>query len=370
MMKTHLELKSLESEDPFRTTIESLLSQIPFMVLEATDSASTRGESSPELRLSALVDDKRWTLLVDIKRDGQPRNVRNAILQVRHALNGLVPGELSYGIVAAPFISPASARLCREAGVGYVDLAGNAWLSFDHVYIDRQVADNPFKVKREQRTFFTAKSGRVLRVMLTPPIRSWTVTALHEAAGVSLGQVSNVRKMLLDREWAVVDRDGLRLTSPETLAREWQSVYRQPVAERKTLYTLLHGKNLDDAVSRALASAGDGAHAVLASFSAARWIAPYARHGTLFCYADATGESLFENQLALQSVEQGGNVVLYTPSEDDVLTARTEPAPGVWCTGLVQTWLDLSTAGDRGREAADHLFSEMLRQPWKDATAQ
>ena len=51
------------------------------------------------------------------------------------------------------------------------------------------------------------------------------MTELKQAAGVSLGQVSNVRKLLLDHEWAEVGGDGLRLNKPEELARAWQKSY-------------------------------------------------------------------------------------------------------------------------------------------------
>ena len=39
---------------------------------------------------------------------------------------------------------------------------------------------------------------------MTPPMRAWKVTELRDAAGVSLGQVSAVRKLLLHQEWAAV----------------------------------------------------------------------------------------------------------------------------------------------------------------------
>jgi hypothetical protein len=40
-----------------------------------------------------------------------------------------------------------------------------------------------------------------------------------------------------------------------------------------------------------------------------------------------------------------------------------EPAPGVICTSPIQTYLDLAAAGERGREAADHLRREKLTWP-------
>jgi hypothetical protein len=40
-----------------------------------------------------------------------------------------------------------------------------------------------------------------------------------------------------------------------------------------------------------------------------------------------------------------------------------EPVPGAICTSPVQTCLDLAAAGERGREAAEHLRRERLRWP-------
>jgi hypothetical protein len=275
-------------------------------------------------------------------------------------------GKACYGILVAPFLSDESAQLCSEAGVGYADLAGNARLSFDQVFIEMHAADNPFRSRRRLRSIFGPKAGRVLRVMLTPPLRSWKVKALADASGVSLGQVSNVRRMLLDQEWAMIGGDGLRLNQPEKLARAWQGSYSPRPLSRETAYTLLHDDALEEATRAAFVEAGQGAHLVLASYSAARWLAPYARQATQFLYADEQGASIAKRHLQLQPVSRGENVVLLDPREDDVFSGRLEVAPGVWCTGLVQTWLDLGAAGERGSEAAEHLLQDKLLPAWKE----
>jgi len=310
--------------------------------------------------------DRKWTLVVEEKRLGQPREVRTAVLQLERYLKHLPEDVLHYGLLLAPFISEESAKICTEAGIGYADLAGNARLSFDQVFIETHGADNPFREKREKRSLFTPRAAQVLRVLLMPPLRAWKVTELAAAAGVSLGQVSNVRKLLLDREWAVVSDAGLRLSKPEELAQAWQSSYEPRPRSRETAYTLLHGEALDEAMRAALAEAGKGAHAVLASYSAARWFAPYARQATQFFYADKQGAEILQRHLQLQPVSRGENVVVLEPREDDVFSGRLEAAPGIWCSGLVQTWLDLSVAGERGGEAAEHLLREKLSPAWKE----
>jgi hypothetical protein len=154
---------------------------------------------------------------------------------------------------------------------------------------------------------------------------------------VSLGQVSNVRKLLLDREWAEADEAGLRLSKPEEVARAWQSSYEARPDSRETAYTLLHGEAFERAMRAALAEAGQGAHAVLASYSAARWLAPYARQAAELFYADESGREILKRHLQLQPVARGENVVLIEPREDDVFSGRVEAAPGVWCSGLAVT---------------------------------
>jgi len=245
-------------------------------------------------------------------------------------------------------------------------LAGNAYLSFDQVFIDIRTAQNPFREKRELRSLFTPKAGRILEVLLTPPLRAWKVEELAKETRVSLGHVSNVRRRLLDREWARVDDTGLRLTRPEELARAWQDAYEPRPRKRKKYYSILHGEEMEKALRAALADAGAGEHAVLSSFSAARWIAPYARQATHFFYADTVGEEVLRRHLQLTLTTQGENVVVEEPREADIFERRFEPASGIWCTGLVQTWLDLNATGERGREAAEHLLAHKLLAAWKE----
>lgn len=369
MMKQAEKLKECDFAQQFEKLLRELLGRVPSLKLVSLQREAGISPGSSEradLLAQVRAGNRKWTLLVEEKRIGQPREVRLAVLQLEHHLKQLPGNVPRYGVLLAPFLSAESARLCTEAGVGYADLAGNARLSFDQVFIEQHGADNPFQVKRHLRSLFTAKAGRVLRVLLTPPLRAWKVTELQAAAGVSLGQVSNVRKLLLDREWAVVSDAGLRLSKPEELARAWQSAYEPRPQNRETAYTLLHGEALEDAMRLALAEAGRGVHAVLASYSAARWFAPYARQATQFFYADKQGAEILKRRLQLQPVSRGENVVLLEPREDDVFAGRVEAAPGIWCSGLVQTWLDLSVAGERGGEAAEHLMREKLLSAWKE----
>jgi hypothetical protein len=368
MMKLAKKMKYDDFALQVETLLRGLIERIPSVKINAVKPEAMVFNSQVDLLLEVEAGGQPWSLVVEWEQPGQPRNVQNGCLQLQHII-GQAQGKLCYGIIVAPFLSTESARLCDQAGLGYADLAGNARLAFGQVYIERQAAENPFNEKRHLRSLFTAKAGRVLRVLLTPPLRAWKVVELGKAAGVSLGQVSNVRKLLIDHAWAMVDDKGLSLNKPEELARAWQKVYEPRPLTRTTAYTLLHDNDLDNAVQAALAEAGNGAHAVLASYSAARWLAPYARQATRFFYADEPGLEILQQHLQLQPVAQGENVVVLGPREDDVFSGRVQAAPGIWCSGLVQTWLDLGVAGERGGEAAEHLLQEKLLPAWKKGTA-
>lgn len=350
----------------FENLLRGLVARVPFLSLESYEREVPVGIDSRE-RADAVMrvrmGEQQWTLVVEEKRLGHPKEVRTGVLQLEQSLRQLEGA--GYGLLLAPFISDESAKICTDAGIGYADLSGNAFLSFGQVYIELRSAQRPFREKREMRSLFTPKAERVLRVLLTPPLRGWKVEELATASRVSLGQVSNVRKRLLDQEWAIVGAQGLWLKWPEKLARAWQKAYGPRRQEQESAYTLLHGEAFDKALRAALAEAGQGKHAVLAGYSAARWLAPYTRQTTQFFYVDEMGAQVLKRHLQLQSVTRGENVLLIRPKDDDVFVERVEAAPGIWCTGLVQTWLDLSAAGERGGEAAEHLLREKLMPAWK-----
>src|SRR5205814_5818913 len=107
--------------------------------------------------------DRKWTLVVEEKRIGQPREVRSAVLQLERYLKLLPEDVPRYGLLLAPFISEESAKICTEAGIGYADLAGNARLAFDQVFIETRSSENPSREKRETRSLFAPRATRVLR---------------------------------------------------------------------------------------------------------------------------------------------------------------------------------------------------------------
>lgn len=338
--------------------IRAALSEIP--VIEDLEIGPNKSNHLPEPTVDIVArlraNKRPWKLICEVKSNGQPRQVRNALYQLRYAVEHSANNVT--GLLIAPYLSPEARALCVQYHVSYLDLQGNCRIAFDGVYIERTAARRPPAAKRELKSLFKPKSAQVLRVLLRDPSHSWKVADLAKRADVSLGHVSNVRTALLDREWATVDSDGLRLTNPRALVDDWVEHYEVPPGQRRSYYTPLHGKSFEETVRQIMRD--NPQEVVLASFSAAQWIAPYVRSPSQFLYVAETALLQVKDRLRAQSVSKGDNLVITQLKDDGVFRDVLEPAPGVFTTGLIQTYLDLTNAGERGREAADHLRQERL----------
>jgi hypothetical protein len=352
---------SMNLEQDAVTKVQGLLREVPFVNIEGIEQEPKRqgNDYHPDFQIRVRLHNRRYNLVCEVKASGQPRYVRSAISQLRFYLNQAQPGGV--GLVVAPFLSPASQKICRDEEFGFVDLQGNCRLVFDGVFIERSVPPSTSTERRELKSIFAPKSAQVLRLLLRDPRRPWKIADLAEVAGVSLGHASNVRSALIDREWAEGSPSGLILTDPNALLDSWREVYKRPPGKRLPFYTILHGSPLEEQIRSALQAANQHGNAMLASFSAAQWLAPYARAGAHYVYGDERALAALTDHLQLSSAAKGENVILLQLDDDALFRDAVEPVPGIRCTSPVQTYLDLWTAGDRGREAAEHLRAEKLK---------
>jgi hypothetical protein len=340
--------------------LKALLAEVPAIKLRDAALETNTVDGRIDILAHIEVMGRPHMLACEVKGSGQPRFARVALLQLRNYIAD--HGDHATPVFVAPYLSPEVREMCREAGVGFLDLEGNAWLAFDGVFIDRQRSTTPAVVRRELRSLFKPKSARVLRILLRDPKRAWRVVELAAAADVSLGQVSNVRNSLVDREWAQVAEEGLRLSRPDALLDAWREAY-QPEGDRLAFYTTLHGVAFEEAARRSLGVDPERGRAVFACFSAAHWLAPYGRTSTQYFCADERGLERLRAVLKLASAAKGENVVVTMPRDEGLFLDSAEAAPGSFCTSPVQTYLDLAVAGERGLEAADHLRQTKLRWP-------
>ena len=309
-----------------------------------------------------------YALVIEVKSNGAPRFVHSGVYQLESCVARLRrSGEANGGrrlipMLVSPYLSPESRAICSDHDVAYLDLAGNARLAFDTVYIERAVADKPRSETRALRSIFNPKAAAILRVLLRYPDRAWRVADLAAQAKASFGHVSNVRKALLEREWLEVRDDGVVLIQPDKLLQTWRENYRRPAGRSIPGYTHLHGRQLDEWLRGKLNPYSERPRAIYSLHSAAQWLAPFSRSGTQTFYVDEPGAEVLKEGLKLMPAARGANVTLHVLTDETLFDDATEAAPKVFCSSPIVTYLDLWNGSDREREAAEYLAGEFF--PW------
>jgi hypothetical protein len=200
----------------------SCLSKIPSAKVSNLQESGLYNDLRSSYVFKLETSNDTFILIALFKTSGQPRLAREAVEQIfqytKRSTN-------THGVFIAPCISQKSAEICQSRGVGYLDLSGNCLIAFGNVYIEKTGNPNVFKEKRDLRSLYYPKAERVLRVLLCNPNRQWKIRQLAEESRVSLGQASNVKRLLFDREILSGERGGFKLLDPETLLMEWAENY-------------------------------------------------------------------------------------------------------------------------------------------------
>lgn len=336
-----------------KEAIQKCLADMPFLRILGVASA----EPDADLSVKLKAKDQAWDLLIEAKASGQPRNLRQAASQLRSYLANR-PG--TYGVLVVPFISADGARVCEEAGLGYLDLAGNCRLAFGTVFVEKQGRPNPFAARRDLLSLYRPKASRILRVLLADPKREWKMKDLAAEAGVSLGHVANVKRALFEREWAAAGPEGVRLTKPDALLADWVENYDLRQREARDYYSMDGPGEVESrlaAVARRV-----GSKVALTGFSAAVRLAPFVKYQRAMAYVMGDEEAAVKG-LELKKVESGANTTLLIPKDEGVFygTSEIDRVPVV---SPLQAYLDLVSFRGRGEEAAEFLLDKVIKPKW------
>lgn len=359
MLKGYFSMKIDETNiiGKVEDSLRAYLQRVPFLEIESLERELKVGDTCIDIVATVRVAKQRQRLALEVKSNGQPRLARTAAYQLAR-LGESDPGV--YGVFAAPYISPQTAEICVQEKIGYLDLAGNCRLTFGQVYIEQGGKPNPFAEKRDLRSLYSPKAARVLRVLLSDPKKPWRVQALAEEANVSLGQVSNVKSLLEDREWLKSSDAGLLLKDPESLLSEWSGNFNYHKNIIKNCYTLSSIAEIE--ADLANACDGEGIAYALTGFSGAARYAPSVRYQRAMAYVSRDVDSIAKS-LSLKEVTSGANVTLFVPYDEGVLYGSRQ-IDGICIVSPVQVYLDLLGVKGRGAEAAKSVLEEVIKRSW------
>lgn len=352
------------TEIDFVTHAREVLENILHVVPNVTDLEWDLDQRSDQKELAGLVDltvgvktsSRLDTLVVELKTEGHPRQLRAAVdqlLRYRHRSR-----RNDYPVVAAPYITADGAALCKEENVGYFDLAGNCRLAFGPYFIERTGNPNPTRTHRVTTTpsLYAPKSERILRILFADHQKAWKVVPLADRAQVSLGTVSAVRTLLLEREWAKESTEGIQLTHPEKLLTDWATIWVRRRERPATYFTLTP---LGEIERQMAAFARERKHPFALTGTAGAWrVAPMTKYLRTQAYWDGDLAELAQG-LSLKSAENGANVQILQPRDAGVFFHQEE-FDGVPIVAPLQLYLDLKRDPARGEEAAAEIWRTKL----------
>ncbi len=264
-------------------------------------------------------------------------------------------------LLLVPYMTEAGKGVCREEGVNWVDLSGNADVRAKSLTIIIEGRPNKFVVEGRPSDIFAPRNSRVVRAFLEnrtfekqSDIVAW--------AKLNKGNVSRlVQRMVAD---GVVEKNGnlLRAVNPASLLTAWAAGYEfgkhkvikghmpGELSERMARLSIaLHDADIDFAYTGL--AAGDAYVSHLTSF----------RLVSLFVAKPVPNEVL--KKLLFSAEERGANTWLAVPNDESVFWGKSEFG-STNMVSPIQAYLDLGGQPERAAELRDVLLDYIREDKW------
>jgi len=297
-------------------------------------------------------------LVVEAKSNSQAGAVSDAAERAACAAEKF--GDKAIGVVAVPFMGELGQRICREAGVGFIDLSGNVNIKAPLLLIHVEGRPNLFVPRGRPSSVFAPKSSRIARLMLLDPERWWLQQELAESGDLGAGYVSRICKRLESERF--IERNADRAVRPRDahlLLDAWRNRY--DFAAHKIVRGHVSARSGEELASRVSSVLEDSKHRYAMTGLAAAWlIAPFANYRLVSVYLDASPNAELLEELKCRREERGSNLWLVHPNDAGVFQGG-EHVDGMACVSALQVYLDLGAMPERSEEAAEHLRKERFR---------
>lgn len=333
--------------------------------LEGLPDVRARLEAKQPTLTNAKIDlkiaGKEMTAFVEARKVGYPRDVQQAIRQLRKRAeesplrNGVVL------VVIAEYLSPGAKEQLQAERIGYFESGGSLYIPVPgaYCYIERPSA-KPFE--RTVRSLFSGRRAQVIHALLVHHKRWFGVHELAEVAMASPATVSEVLCELERHDWVSSQGKGPRkerkLSQPTALLDAWAKEVRNRQSPTMARY-YVPGVKTDGLMARIDEEFLKRNLEYAVSYeSAAQLYAPFlssisqVRMRTVKSPQSKAAIS----ELGARPVAEGANLAII---ETEILLFRNK-IDDVWLASPVQVYLDLLHGEGRSIEMAEHLRKERI----------
>lgn len=312
----------------------------------------------------ALVAGRSLTLVVEAKQNGFPRDVRQAVWQLRRQVEFIPnPGGQVIPIVAAGTLSPGAKALLQEEGVGYFDGDGNLYVPAEGAFV--YVEKPPSKPSaRLVEAVFSGRRARVVHAVWCKADAWFGVHEIAQEARVSPATASETLVALERREWVISRGAGpaksRQMVNPAALLDAWAEHQRE-APQPKIRHYYVSGPDPDWITFRLhdICERLNAEYEVTGQVAAQSY-EPFLTHiSKVHCRIAAGQQDEVLSGLNARPVREGWNLGVIEMTKSDTLAFRQRDEHR-WLADPLQTYLDLLQEGGRSEEMANHLRAERL----------
>lgn len=369
-MNNHLSRSGLEFET-------QVLNALVEALAEAFGSVAAVKEISHELSgpladgvVAITTKTKTLVLVVEIKKEVYPRDLRNAVHQLNSFIHGSQHRFETIGLLAAAALSPGARQELKAHNIASFDLGGSLYLRHEGWFIN--IEKPPLRSRKPNQgiDIFTEARESVVHALLINSNGWLTGTELAEQAETSAYTCSVVLQELTLREWVEAAGGGpskrRMLIRPEKLLDAWSKQWQERKDETSKGYVFveepehllahlggrIHHAKVDYPWAFTGAAAANVIAPLLTSTDSADIVVPKG-------YAKAMA-----GVLGLKPAKKGANVTLIEREPASLLYRYELPDSSVFLASPYILYLDLLDGRGRNKELAEHLRKH-LESSWE-----
>jgi hypothetical protein len=291
--------------------------------------------------------------------DGHPQEVQRLIRRIQAELPEPAGGVPAVAALVAPYLGPEGQALCRQHGMAYFDLAGNAGLETERYYLEISGKSNRHVRKKAVRRPFEGKAERIARLLLLHPERRWTMRELAREADISLGLASMATSALAEEGLVAKSRAGLELFDPAGLLDAWAEHYDLRRSPYRTFRARSSVAQMEERLARQAQHLGEQ-YALTLWSGADQSLGEQASDYVALYWAGPPDELV--NLLGLHADLGRTYVFVFQPYDASLLWGAGITAKGLRVAHPLQLYLDLGSGDERELELAKRLRERLL--PW------
>ena len=333
--------------------------ELPSEEIEFQEPPSKGQFPAPEIKVKLLGEIFRMIYLPEIDT--------SRIFSTVHRLSNQLEGKSKLPVIfVVPYMTKKGKAKCREVGLSWMDLSGNAHIKEPPLYIHVEGKENQFKKSGRPASVFAPESSKIPLTLLLNPNRAYTVQDLTRKVEVSSATASRVTRRLeslgfIKQKEQKGRAKPYKLNNPFTMLEAWVEDYdfsRHKVLKGAIAET--SGGSFFASLEDLLTSLG-GTY----SLSGPRVTKFYGVPGgspLTVAYVSSLPQEDRLNKSKFRKGKRGSNLWLAEPKSTAVyMGARREE--GLSIVNQFQLYLDLKSIGaQRSEELAEEIYLKIKKE--------